>query len=217
MQILRSRLRHWLRPDANAGPLGEYRITSLYFDDMADSALYEKLAGLQHRQKVRLRIYDGSEKVIMLEQKIKNGDGTAKRRRRIDRALYESIRLGDSVPLLDSGEPFLQEVGWQMKSRLLRPKVIVDYVREAFIHPLGNVRITFDKNLKSGITNLDLFRQAPLIPAPVDGMTILEVKYDAFLPRPVQDLLQLDSLMRQSSSKYVLCRTLNKTNLWEDQ
>jgi|GEM_PF-5605681 len=77
--------RHLLRADTNPGPGGDYRITSLYFDDAFDSALFEKTAGVQHRQKVRVRIYDGSPEVIMLEQKIKHGEGVRKERLRIDR------------------------------------------------------------------------------------------------------------------------------------
>jgi len=214
---LRHRLRHLLRPDPHAGPTGQYRITSLYFDDATDSALFEKLAGAQHRQKVRIRIYDGRDSVIMLEKKIKHGEGVLKERVAIDRPLYQALIAGSAQVLGDAGHPLLADVAWQMTNRLLRPRVIVDYVREAYLHPMGNVRITFDKDLRSGITCLDLFRKVPYAPAPVDGMTILEVKYDSYLPRPVQDLLQADSLTRQSASKYVLCRTLTKTHLWEDQ
>lgn len=215
--ILRQRLRPFLRTDPNAGPTGAYRISSLYFDDVADSALYEKLAGLQHRQKIRIRIYEGQPDTILLEKKIKVGEGVRKERLRISRELYEAIRAGETTPLLENGHPLLEEVAWQITNQLLRPKVIVDYLREAYVCALGNVRITFDRDLRSGLTNLDLFRPAPFAPAPVDGMTILEVKYDEFLPRPVQDLLQADGLMRQAASKYVLCRTMTKTALWEDQ
>lgn len=216
VEILRQRLRHLLKKDPHAGPSGRYRISSLYLDDAADSALYEKLAGVEHRQKIRVRTYDGSDETILLEKKVKLGDGIRKERTRIDRPTYEALRRGDPTLLRDSGSPFLDEIAWQMTHRLLRPKVIVDYVREAYLYPVGNVRITFDQDLRSGLTNLDLFRTAPLVPAPVDGLTILEVKYDSFLPRPVQDLLQLEGLTRQAASKYVLCRTLVKTHAWED-
>lgn len=214
---LRQRLRPYLRPDEHAGPAGEYRITSLYFDDAADSALYAKLAGMPDREKVRVRIYGDRDDLIMLEKKIKRGDGVRKERVQISRALYEALCTGNHRALRYAGHPLLDDVAWHMANRLLRPKVIVDYVREAYVHPLGNVRITFDKDLRTGLTNVDLFRKAPYVPAPLDGMTILEVKYDAFLPRPVQDLLQTDSLTRQSASKYVLCRTLIKSHMWEDQ
>lgn len=217
LQIMRQRLRHLLRPDPHAGPTGEYRITSLYLDDATDSALHEKLTGVGRRHKYRVRIYGNQADVISLEKKVKNGEGVRKERVRIGPSQYEALLRGNPQPLRDAGHPLLAEAAWQITNRLLRPKVIVDYVREAYVHRLGNVRITFDKDLRSGLTNLDLFRRAPLVPAPVDGLTILELKYDAFLPRPVQDLLQTDSLVRQSASKYVLCRTLSKLQAWEDQ
>jgi len=213
----RQRLRRLLRPDSHAGPSGEYRITSLYLDDAWDSALFEKLSGVEERHKFRIRIYNGRDDVIMLEKKVKNGEGIRKVRVRIDLPLYEAIRRGDPEPLREAGDPLLSEVAWQMKNRLLRPKVIVDYVREAYLYPFGNVRITFDKHLRSGLASLDLFRTAPLAPVPLNGLAILEVKYDAFLPRAVQDVLQTDSLTRQAASKYVLCRTFTKTQFWEDQ
>ncbi len=215
--ILRQRLRHFLQKDPHAGLSGAYRISSLYFDDAADSALYEKLAGLPHRQKIRVRIYDGSPASILLEKKIKVGDGVRKERLRISWSIYDALRTGDPAPLIESGHPLLEEIAWQMSNQLLRPKVIVDYVREAYIYAPGNVRVTFDSDLRSGLANLDLFHPAPFAPAPVDGLAILEVKYDSFLPRPVQDLLQIEGLTRQAASKYVLCRTLTKTQAWEDQ
>lgn len=214
---MRQRLRYLLRLDPHAGPTGDYRVTSLYFDDATDSALYEKLSGVQHRQKIRVRTYNGQVDLLMLEKKVKVGAGVLKERLRIDQETYQALLSGHAEPLRDASQPLLQEVAWQMTNRLLRPKVIVDYVREAYLHPAGNVRITFDKDLRSGLTSLDLLRQAPLVQAPTDGMTILEVKYDNFLPRPVQDLLQTDGLVRQSASKSVLCRTLSRTQAWEDQ
>ena len=35
---------------------------------------------------------------------------------------------------------------------------------------------------------------------------ILEVKYDAFLPAVIQDLIQVNGMTRQSFSKYGVCR-----------
>lgn len=225
---LRQRLRHLLNPDPNTGPGGEYRITSLYFDDAEDSALFTKLAGSDHRAKIRLRTYNGDCGKVFLERKIKQGEGIHKDRLSVTSSQYDALIRGDADALRNvtpGDEPpgdetpqedqLLTDVAWQVKHRLLRPKVIVDYVREAYVHPLGNVRITFDKSLRSGLTCLDLRRDAPYVPVPLDGQSILEVKYDAFLPRAVQDVLQGEVLVRQSASKYVLCRTLCKFNPWE--
>jgi hypothetical protein len=216
-QILRRRLRYLLQPDPYAGPNGDYQITSLYFDDIYDSALHEKLSGVQNREKVRLRIYNSKDDVIMLEKKIKKGDGVCKERLRIDKQMYTAVINGDVDTMRQSGHPLLDSIAWQMKHQLLRPKVIVDYCREAYVYKQGNVRITFDKRLRSGITNLNMFCEAPLAPALTSGMTILEVKFDEFLPSMVQDLLQATSFTRQAASKYVLCRALAKTHSWEDQ
>ena len=35
---------------------------------------------------------------------------------------------------------------------------------------------------------------------------ILEVKYDAFLPSVIQDLIQVNNMTRQAFSKYGACR-----------
>jgi len=215
-EALRHRLRCLMQPDPHAGPAGRYRVSSLYFDDLDDSAVFEKLSGVCERQKIRVRIYDGSAEPILLEKKMKRGDGIWKDRVRISRTVYEAMRQGNPDPLMEADSPLLKEIAWLMIHRRLKPKVIVDYVREAYLYPIGNVRVTFDQNLRTGLTNLDLFREAPLVPAPVDGLTIMEVKYGAFLPRPVQDLIQFEGLTRQAASKYVLCRSLVRTHAWED-
>jgi hypothetical protein len=44
-----------------------------------------------------------------------------------------------------------------MKWDLLKPKTIVDYTREAYVYPVGNVRITFDKSIRTGIYSKNLF------------------------------------------------------------
>lgn len=216
VHVLRQRVRCLLRPDPHAGPTGRYRITSLYFDDLDDSAVFEKLSGFRDRQKIRVRIYDGNDDPMVLERKIKRGDAVSKDRVRIGRTLYEALRQGDPEPLLETGVPLLREVAWLMTHRRLRPKVIVDYVREAYLYPAGNVRITFDQHLRTGLANLDLFREAPLVPVLGDGTAIMEVKYDAFLPGPVQDLIQCEGLIRQAASKYVLCCAMAKSHAWED-
>ena len=51
---------------------GKYEIRSLYFDNMEDKALREKLDGISVREKYRLRMYNGDTSVIRLERKVKN-------------------------------------------------------------------------------------------------------------------------------------------------
>lgn len=45
-------LRAVARPDEHAGPSGQYRIRSLYFDNVYDTALREKIDGVSEREKL---------------------------------------------------------------------------------------------------------------------------------------------------------------------
>ena len=55
---LRSRLRVLMEPDAHAAG-GRYQIRSLYFDSPTDRALWEKIDGMNRREKFRIRYYNG--------------------------------------------------------------------------------------------------------------------------------------------------------------
>ncbi len=216
--LLRQRLSFLLQRDEHAGTAGEYHIRSLYFDDINNKALHEKLSGVANRTKYRIRIYNHSDKIIHFEKKIKQQDAISKIKEPISKELYASIMANNYQPLFEQNKPLLTEIYYEAKQRLLRPKVIVDYIREAFINYYGNVRITFDKQLRTGLNNLDLFDQsAPVFPVLDDGNIIMEIKYDEYLPEAIRCLLQMEGLVRQSASKYVICRKWLKQNSWEDQ
>ena len=216
--ILRQRLSRLLQHDEHAGPNGEYHIRSLYFDDVNNSALHDKLGGVSDRAKYRIRIYNFSDQVIHFEKKLKKQDYIAKLKEPLTRQQYEAILSGNYKSLLEQDKPLLQEIYYLSEHKLLRPKVIVDYIREPYICSNGNVRITFDKNLRSGQYNLELFDQSvPTVPILDDGSMIMEVKYDEYLPEIIRSSLQLEGLIRQSASKYVICRKWLKQNSWEDQ
>ena len=72
MLILRQRLRAVMKPDSHAKD-GQYEIRSLYFDNMDDKALREKLDGVSVREKYRIRMYNNDPSVIRLERKFKHG------------------------------------------------------------------------------------------------------------------------------------------------
>lgn len=61
---------------------GGYTIRSLYFDDYCNSAYEEKDAGILMRKKYRVRIYNGSDRVIKLERKRSTAAGSTRRTRR---------------------------------------------------------------------------------------------------------------------------------------
>lgn len=216
--ILRQRLKHLMKIDQNAGSAGEYHIRSLYFDDINNKALDEKLAGIRDRVKYRIRIYNFEDTVIHLEKKIKYKDFIAKEKEKIPKQMVKSLLAGNYEALNNPQKPLLYEVYYGMKNKLLRPRVIVDYLREPYVAQTGNVRITFDKNLKTGLHAVDIFnKQLQTVHAIDENFIIIEVKYDEYIPEYVKIALQIEGLRRQSISKYVLCRKYTKANSWEDQ
>ena len=207
LEVLRARLRPVMRLDSHCVGGRPYAIRSLYLDDVDDSAYYDKVAGVMARDKYRIRIYRHSDQEIFLERKRKLGDLIQKSSVQITRRLCEQIMDGDPRGMQAASSPLLQDVYVKMRTRLLRPAVIVDYEREAYLHPAENVRITFDLRLRSGLHSIDLFNpDLPTVCPHDSNVEILEVKFDEYLPDHIRALLDGIQADRSAVSKYVLCR-----------
>ena len=122
-----------MKVDAHACANNQYAIRSLYFDDVYNSAYYDKVNGVEKRNKYRIRLYNHQHDLIRLEKKGKVGQYILKESETIPRDLCMRILDGD-IDFLSSSTSQLQTGLYiQMKTNLLRPVVIVDYLREAYI------------------------------------------------------------------------------------
>ena len=206
-RLMSARLSALLMHDENAGEDGEYFIRSLYFDDASHMAYREKLSGVADRKKYRLRIYNHSDLVIKLECKEKRGDRIKKRAVSVPRAAADGMTHGDFSQLYESDDTLCREILSLAKGRGLAPSVVVDYDREAYVHPVGNVRLTFDKALHAGISGADIFNKE-LVTVPIfpDESVIFEIKYDELLPTYIRDLVSTSHGERIALSKFCLCR-----------
>ena len=204
--LLHARMAQVLQRDQNAGPAGEYHIRSLYFDDYWQSAYAEKELGVLTRRKYRLRVYNYSDWRIHLERKAKFGQYIRKESAPMTRDEVSRLLDGEYRFLLSSPHNLLREFYFELTSRIMRPRVIVDYDREPFVMEAGDVRITFDKHVRAGFGAFDLFD--PALPAcealPADEM-IMEVKFTTFLPGVVRRLLPPKASELTAASKFVLC------------
>lgn len=203
--VLKQRLSIVMKPDSHAQD-GTYYIRSLYFDDLKDTALYEKIDGVNKRDKYRLRFYNGDTSYIVLERKSKINGLCQKKSVRIsehDAALLSENRI-ISVSELEC--PEARQLYAEMKSKGLRPKTIVDYTRIPFTYGPGNVRVTIDYDIRCGVLTTN-FLNPDCITVPVPGsLIILEVKWDAFLPELIRDAVGLPSRRAAAFSKYAACR-----------
>ena len=203
--IIRQRLRAVARSDSHAVD-GKYQIRSLYFDDLKDNALRDKIDGVDNREKFRIRYYNGDTGVIHLEKKCKTHDLSRKYSATLTADEAQAIVDGDIGWRKDCGRPLVQELYAKMRSRCLRPKTIVDYTREPFTYKPGNVRVTIDYDIRTGLYATDFLNPDCIMIPAGDSPIILEVKWDAFLPDIIRDAVDLKGRRAAAFSKYAACR-----------
>lgn len=205
--VIRSRLKHIMIPDIFSNEDGKYKIRSLYFDNFHNKAFMEKINGVNNREKFRIRYYNNTTSLIKLEKKSKINGLCQKNTVIITEEECKMLLSGEIKWLLHSGNPLLIEFYSKIKNQLLKPKTVVDYIREAYTFNPGNIRITMDSDIKSGLFSKDFFNLSlPTIEASPMGQVILEVKYDDFLPEIIRDAIQTNERSSTSISKYATCR-----------
>ena len=138
-----------MQRDKNLKGGREYLIRSLYFDNLYEKVLKEKLSGTAIRDKFRIRYYDFDTAFIRLEKKSKRYAVGHKYQCRLTAEEVQKIIDGDLAWMETDERPLVRELFLKMKLELFRPSVIVDYCREPFTYAPGNVRITFDRDICS--------------------------------------------------------------------
>lgn len=197
-----------LTPDSNQREDG-YNIRSIYFDTINDRILSETESGVDNRFKFRIRAYNHSNDLIKLEKKISINNLKKKEDLSISVNQLNDI-LNDKYNV---NYALLNEMYILNRTELLKPKIIVEYDRYAYVEELGNVRITLDRNIRYSENIYGLFdKELITIPILPINKHILEVKYDGILPGYIVKLLNIDKLERVSFSKYALCRNALMNN-----
>ena len=208
MLVLIQRLKTVMQKDSHAID-GRYEIRSLYFDNLNDKALKEKIEGVNIREKFRIRYYNRDTSLINLEKKSKINGLCLKESVSLTIDQTEAIINGDYTWMADSKKSLIRELYIKMKQEGLHPKTIVDYIREPFIFGPGNVRITLDYNIRTGISYVDFLNNSCVTVPIANNPIILEIKWDEYLPDIIKDIIQLNSGRIGAFSKYAACRMYN--------
>jgi hypothetical protein len=204
--LIKLRLKSLLSVDAHADSDDSYSVRSLYFDDYYNHAYYDKYSGVLNRSKYRIRIYNHSDRTINLERKVKTGQYNYKQTAPLTKDEVYAVLQGDYKCLLKSSNNLLRVFYHECMSNLMRPRVVVDYEREPYIMEAGDVRITFDRNIRAGVEGFDIFDDAlPMIEALSPGLLIMEAKFTEFLPNVMRKILPSKASEYIAVSKYILC------------
>ena len=203
--VIRQRMTAIARLDPHAVG-GRYLIRSLYFDDLNDKALRQKIDGVNRREKFRIRYYNLDPSVIHLEKKSRmNGLGT-KYSATLSKEEAQKIVDHEINWMIDDTRPLVQELYCQMRGNGLKPRTIVDYTREPFIYGPGNVRVTLDYDIRTGLNSTDFLNSACVTVPAGDAPILMEVKWDDYLPDIIRDAVQLKDRRVGAFSKYAQCR-----------
>ena len=201
--------RRILNYDEFAGADGEYFIRSMYLDDVYETAYTTKISGVDNRKKYRIRCYNYNDDVIKFECKNKYKDRINKVSFKIDHNEYFKYMNDDYDFLSLKTHPLAKEIYGLALSTTLKPSVIVDYNREAYVHPLSNTRLTFDKHLRAAFGTYDIFDQSlETIPVFENNSVIFEIKYDNYIPSFIMDIIASARGTKMSLSKFCMCRQL---------
>ncbi len=204
---LRSRLPFVANIDENAADERVYQVKSLYFDNYNDKVLKEKIDGVNGREKFRLRLYNDNTSFIRLEKKSKKGTICFKESTTLSEEECRRLLDGDFDVLKEKKDPLCLELYTKIHYQQLRAKNIVIYKREAYVYPVGNVRVTIDYDIRTS-SNIHDFLVSEAATIPISGVYILEVKYDNFLPEIIRGMVSLSSRRSTAFSKYAATRII---------
>lgn len=205
---LRNRLKAVMKPDAHVREDGRYQVRSIYFDNFSDKALKEKINGAVKREKFRIRYYNDDFSFLTLEKKMKCNNLCMKFDTPLSEEACRRLLAGEIAWMRGHPASLVQELYTKMQYQMLRPRVLVSYLREPYIYKAGNVRITFDFGIRTTLYHREFLENAVCdIPASVGCEEIvLEIKYDAFLPELIENMVQVGDMRQQAFSKYGVCR-----------
>jgi len=219
MERLALDLSEQMDPDGHGKELGQYPITSLYYDSPDYKAYWDKLDGHRKRRKVRVRVY-GNEAVTpdtLAYLEVKERINVRMRKRRVALPYDQAVAFDDFGELREGLSPsavaVLQEVYYLYRTLQLRPACIVHYDRTAYEGraPYEDLRVTFDVNLRGRTHDLSLVSTGHATDQhflPLDRV-VLEVKANQNVPAWLVQLLSRHGCTYYRISKY--CAALEKS------
>lgn len=201
--VLSRRLKEILSSDPYDKTGKGYFIRSLYFDTLENKAFWQKQFGVAERKKFRLRIYALDAKEVKFEIKHKLNEQVFKETALISRKDALEVQKGNYEVLLNYKNKVLNRIYYEFKKEQYYPVVIVDYLREPYLLPFNNLRITFDRFLKSNDSCFNIFKKGLFMRSFLKpGLVVLEIKYDGFIPAWLKKVLQITNFERSSIGKY---------------
>lgn len=189
---------------------GEYTICNLYLDTDDFYFIEHSLGRPSYKEKLRIRSYGNADEKTKIFLEIKKKARGVVYKRRIVIPFGEAadyIHNGIRPQSLDGFIPnqIFEEIDYLMKKYNPEPKLYLAYDREAYFmneHP--EVRITFDRNIRSRWDNITLTSDeaAELLDTGTENYRLMEIKSGRAIPIEITQILSRLKIYPVSFSKY---------------
>ncbi len=199
-----------LTPDAYGGYDG-YVVRSVYFDSITNEDYLDKKHKAPEKKRIRIRVYNPDDIQVKFELKRKSYGRELKESLVIARDDAKALLNCDFSVLRKYDSPTAIYAFDLMSTRQYRPVSLIEYDRRAYTHRCFNTRVTMDSHLRYCDFCYDLFSHNLNFKSAMEPTdTILEIKYDRFLFRQIQELLSQCDLTRKPPSKFGTSRSVLK-------
>ena len=199
-QKLKVLLNSTLRKDENSKFSGDYTIKTIYFDNYHREVERDKKNDINSVYKYRIRMYNNDDTNVFLERKTNENGYIKKIKEKIDKEEVSNLLCGKFKDLLKEDECLKTELYIKMRLKSLRPTLLIEYTRNAWVDKLSNVRVTIDKEMKSTTDCRKFFGSVKSLPK---EKYVLEVKWDKYLPDYVLNIIQLAQGKKMTKSKFM--------------
>lgn len=181
---------------------GEHTICNVYFDTDDYRLIRESIEKPKYKEKLRVRCYGkaDADSNVFLELKKKYKGVVYKRRVALTATQAREFCNNRTYPF---DNQVLREIEYFMDFYKCTPKVFIAYDRIALTYSEDKTfRVTFDKNIRSRLDNLDLTLGDSGRPLLKEGFVLMEVKAAGAMPPWFSSILNELEIYPTSFSKY---------------
>ena len=189
----------YVRPDRH----GASTVHSIYFDTDSYSVICNSVEMPRYKEKVRLRWYGelNDSTTVFFEIKKKWNHVVYKRRVPMNMTAVRRYLAESIFPEIDC--QIMREIDYQIKSKSLRPRVLVSYDRIAyFANDDANFRVSFDTHITAVKLNEDLSPSGEPECLIDDNHCIMEIKALGGWPVWFSKLMSEKRIFHRRFSKY---------------
>lgn len=194
-----------IKPYMTADDYGISTVLNIYLDNENSDVIRTSLGKPAYKEKLRLRAYgtvsDSSTAFLEIKKKFR-GIVYKRRLELLYKTLFDYIN-GEKPEIPEEKRQVFEETNYFIKRLELKPAIVICYDRQAFFgNDNAEFRLTFDGNIRSRRTELDLRKGDFGEPLSNQPFRVMEVKSAGAVPLWLVKILSANKIYTAGFSKY---------------